>query len=100
MPPEETILEEAARLVIGNRRDSYGHPKDDFDRTGRMWGAILSEWALKTQGKEPIPAELVALCMIALKVSREVHTQKRDNLVDVCGYAYTCQLVYEKKANE
>ena len=51
-----------------------------------MWSAIL--------GQEVTPAQ-VGLCMIAVKVSRECHKPKRDNLVDIAGYAETVRMVRE-----
>ena len=87
--PDETILQEAQRLVHGPRQQSYGHPFDDFTRTGRMWGAIL--------GREDVPPELVALCLIAVKISREVNAPKRDNRVDIAGYAETLDLVRDRE---
>ena len=86
---DETITAEAERLVLGPRQGSYGHPLDDFTRTGRMWGAIL--------GVPDVPAEKVALCLAAVKLSREVNAPKRDNLVDLAGYALTASLVYEER---
>ena len=78
------ILRQAGGLVHGQRNDSYGHPLADLGRTGRLWGALLDEWR---RGTDPdVPAELVALCMVALKLSREVHRHGIDNLVDAVGY--------------
>lgn len=81
----ETAVEEAFRLVHGPRGVNYGHPLDDFTRTGKMWGAIL--------GTPPVPAELVGLCMAAVKISREVNAPKRDNRVDLAGYAETIEMI-------
>lgn len=81
----ETILQEAQRLVHGDRGANYGHPIEDFTRTGRMWGAIL--------GIPDVAPELVGLCMVALKMSREVHKPKRDNRVDLAGYAETVDMI-------
>lgn len=78
---------EAATHVYGERQASYGHPATDFERTGRIWGAIL--------GTPDVPAELVALCMAGLKISREVNAPKRDNLVDLIGYAICARRVVE-----
>lgn len=78
----ESVLIEAQGLVHGDRNESYGHPLDDFRRTAKMWGAIL--------GIEIRP-EQVGLCMIAVKLSRECHKPKRDNLVDIAGYAETVE---------
>ncbi len=84
---EESPLMEAQRIVAGARQDAYGHPFDDFTRTGRMWGAIL--------GVDDVPPDKVALCLIAVKISREVNAPKRDNVVDIAGYAETLALVRE-----
>ena len=81
----KTILEQAGELVYGERNEDYGHPAVDFTRTGRMWGAIL--------GIEDVPPERVALCMVALKISRECNKHKRDNLVDGAGYFAALELV-------
>lgn len=83
------ILEEANSLVNGARQGDYGHPLDDFTRTAKMWGAIL--------GHE-VTAEQVGLCMCAVKISRQVNRPKRDNLVDLSGYALTVDMVIEEKA--
>lgn len=78
MSAPESILEEAQRIVNGPRRHAYGHPHDDFTRTGRMWGAILEI--------PDIPAHTCCLMMTALKVSREVNLPNRENRTDGCGY--------------
>jgi len=80
MIQHESILPEAEKLVHGDRNETYGHPLDDFSRTATMWGAILGR---------TVTAEQVGLCMIAVKLSRECHAPKRDNMVDIAGYAET-----------
>lgn len=85
-----TILEEAQVLVYGNRQDDYGHPIEDFTRTGRIWGAIL--------GVPDVSPELVGLCMAAVKMSRYVNKAKRDSLIDLAGYAATIELIEEARA--
>jgi len=85
----ESVLQEAERLIHGDRQADYGHPIDDFRRTGRMWGAIL--------GTEPIEPETVALMMVALKISRECNHPKRDNIVDGCGYFGTVEMIQNER---
>ena len=85
----ETILQEAQRLVHGNRGADYGHPIDDYTRTGRMWGAIL--------GIPDIDPRTACLMMAVMKVSREVNKHKRDNLTDLAGYAECAQMVAERQ---
>lgn len=88
--PEESALQEAQRLVHGDRGDAYGHPIDDYTRTGRMWGAIL--------GIGDIDPRVACLMMAAVKISREVHKPKRDNRVDLAGYAECAQMVADEQA--
>lgn len=85
----ENILEEANRLVHGDRQADYGHPLDDFSKTALMWQAILGV---------PVTAEQVGLCMIAVKISRLCNRPKRDSVVDIAGYAATVQMVTEERA--
>jgi hypothetical protein len=74
----EDILEEALRITSGDRQNTYGPPDQDFQRTALMWSAL--------KGVE-FTAREVAMFMIALKLSRETHQMKRDNSVDIAGYA-------------
>ncbi len=88
--PKESILQEAQRLVHGDRGESYGHPIDNFGCTAKMWSAIL--------GFE-VPVEKVALCMVALKIARQCHKPKRDNWADMAGFAETGYMVDQAKGN-
>ena len=89
MKEEQSILAEALELVEGDRNDAYGHPADDFARTAAIWSAILGT---------PVTASQVGLCMIGVKLSRETHQPKRDNLVDIAGYAQTVAMVRQREA--
>ena len=83
----ETILEEAERLVAGDRQWAYDHPKDNCTRIGQIWGTILE--------RDSIPPETVALMMIGLKVARQMFRPTRDNLVDIAGYSRVIDLILE-----
>lgn len=85
----ETILQEAQRLTTGDRQEAYGHPLDDFSKTAAMWSVIIGA---------PVSAEQVALCMVAVKISRELNAPKRDNLVDGAGYFNCLQMLREERA--
>jgi len=88
--PTETILQEAQRLVHGDRGEAYGHPIVDYGRTGRIWGAVL--------GIPDIDPRLCCLMMAGVKISREVQSHKRDNLTDLAGYAECAAMVADKQA--
>jgi len=85
-----SILDTAKSITGGARQRDYGHPADDFERAALMWTAILSQKLITNQ---QISAEDIPLCMIAVKLARQVHHHKRDNLVDIAGYARTAAMV-------
>ena len=89
-PSDESILDEAKRITEGTRRDEYGAPADDFARVARMWTGIL---APKLGDGQHITAMDIPLCMIAIKLARQSYRHKRDNLVDIAGYARTAAMV-------
>lgn len=76
------ITTQAQNIVLGDRRYQYGHPAENFQR-------IADRWTLTLQDKlsSPIDAQDVALAMIDIKIARQQHESKRDNLIDICGYA-------------
>lgn len=82
----ETILEEAERIVGGDRRKDYGDVRESFLRIADMWSAYLGY---------QITVSDVAHMMILLKVSRNRHALKRDNLTDVCGYSRCLEMLME-----
>ncbi len=63
-------LEERARM--------YGAPEDSFDRISKMWAAYKGCDFSRND---------VVIMMILLKVAREAFQHKRDNFVDIIGYA-------------
>lgn len=87
--PTEDVLEEALRITTQDRNNAYGPPSQDFERTAAMWTAILGH---------PVTAKDVALCMIALKLSRATWSAKRDNWVDIAGYARCGSIVESDQA--
>jgi len=92
---EESALQEAQRLVHGDRGKDYGHPIVDYRATGRMWGAILERWLGVTI--PDVDPRIATLMMAAVKISREAGKHKRDNNVDLAGYAECAQMIAEKQ---
>lgn len=94
---KETILQEAIRLTAVDRQKDYGHPIDDF-----TCAATLINICLQRKYKEKwlsilsIDATDIPIIQICVKLAREMNKHKRDNLVDICGYARTLEMVMEK----
>jgi hypothetical protein len=73
------LINDANRIISGDRNAVYGDAGEDFTRTGKMWAAIL--------GLDAVRPEQVALCMTALKIGRLCETPgHRDGWVDGIGY--------------
>ena len=80
MDTRQDILDEAARIVTGERQMQYGKPEDNFARIADLWCAYL--------GGVPITEWDVANMMALLKIARTKGGEvKRDNWVDIAGYA-------------
>ena len=92
-PP--SILAEADNIAGEDRSRDYGHPLVNHQRIAAIWnvqlGGILTA---------PITPRQVCLMMIGLKLAREVHRPKRDNLIDIAGYVKTCEACDEAEKTQ
>lgn len=85
---KETILEEAQKLVHGNRQNDYGTPMKNHTDTAALFSAYLGI---------PITAEQVCYLNILQKISRSNKGYKRDTLVDIAGYACNLQMIQDER---
>lgn len=76
-PTKETILEEAQKLVHGERNDIYGPVNESFTKVSESFNNIT--------GLELKPHH-IPLIQIILKMVRNEYGHKRDNCVDGAGY--------------
>jgi hypothetical protein len=90
--PVENILEEANRLIFGERRSHYGHPLDDYTRTAAIFNAVFAD-----KIKTPFTPEDLMMVMVCVKISRHTNLVRRDNLVDIAGYAGCIQEAIEER---
>ena len=77
------ILRRADAIAGEDRARDYGHPRDNFRRIADLWNAYVSHMPDDQPGITP---EDVAAMMILMKIARQQHTPKDDNLVDIAGY--------------
>ena len=75
---EKSILSEAEEIVNGSRHSDYGYAEESSSRVATIANVMT--------GKELSPEDCCAVLM-AVKLVRESFAHKRDNLVDLCGYA-------------
>lgn len=90
-PAEETkpsAMDEAVKVVNGDRQEDYGDAKESFERIAALWSPLLGT---------PVTAKQVALCMIALKLSRATTSDKHDTVVDIIGYGMCLEKIMEVK---
>lgn len=84
----ESICQEAHRITNTDRNEDYGHPLDDFSHAAEIISAIL---------QREISPEEIPLIQIGIKLARESNKHKRDNLVDIAGYANTMQMLLDEQ---
>lgn len=94
MAIETSILAEAANAVLGPRQAAYGHPLDNHACTATMWTAYLSR---KYGACFALTPEDVCWFNVLQKVSREANSAKRDNAVDICGYAANVEMIQDER---
>lgn len=83
------ILEEANQITSQDRHDDYGGPAENFNLVAQYW----SVWKGVTFTPEDI-----GMMNILQKVAREQFKNKRDNLVDIAGYARTLEMLSTGKS--
>ena len=80
----ESICQEAQRIQGGDRQQDYGSPAKNFQDIADLWSAYLKT---SLDVEVDLKARDVAHMSILMKISRNVHKPKRDNWVDMAGYA-------------
>ena len=79
--PGEAEMVEANALVNGDRQAAYGSPRKSYESVALVWSGLLWD-----KLSAPLTPEDAALMMAALKLQREAHQHKHDNIVDAHGY--------------
>ena len=89
----KNVATKAIEIVHGERNKHYGHPKDNHGCTA----TLLNGWLRKRFNLTPDQLTLnprdVCVINILQKLSRDAHSPKEDNMVDICGYALNMEIV-------
>jgi len=81
-----SLFEKAEKIVKDCRHKDYGSPTAMCEHIAAMWNAYLGL-------KDKIKADHVPMLMIMLKIARQAHNYKEDNLIDIMGYAGVAEMV-------
>ena len=76
------ILDEANKVVNGDRQADYDHPSRNFQRIADLWNGYMK--ARKPGEFTPVD---VGYLMILAKIGRGVFKYKADTYIDIAGYA-------------
>ncbi len=85
------FLEEAARIVTGQRQFDYGNKYENHKNISDLWSAYLD--------KEVSPHD-VAICMLLVKVARLKHRKTKDCYLDMAGYAAIAGEIIDRKEDD
>ena len=85
------ILKTALKITTEDRQKDYGDCNIELKRVATMWSVIFETDVTPNQ---------VALAMIALKITRQMHSNKRDNWVDIAGYARIGDIINNNTNND
>ena len=80
--PGEDEMNEANDLVNGDRQAAYGSPRPAYEAMAQVWSGLLAH-----KLTAPLTAEDVVILLGGMKLCREARKHKRDNIVDLHGYA-------------
>lgn len=89
---QDNILDEAKRIIYGDREEAYGSPRFNLDSIARFWTTYLLRRFPEVENPFDYTLELraedVAQMMILLKTARLIHNPThKDSLIDQAGYA-------------
>jgi hypothetical protein len=78
-----TIIDQAKEIVEGDREKTYGSPGINLKRIADQWSCYLNQ---KHGSEAKLSEQDVCWMMVLLKMARQIHSYKDDNLVDAIGY--------------
>ncbi len=90
---DETVLEEAQRIIRSDRNEQYGDAWLDFGVIAHLWSPLFYG-----HDDRRVSRRQVGLAMALLKIAREMFAHKRDNCVDGAGYLGLTAQVGEREA--
>ena len=72
------ILNDAKKLIGGNRQKDYGDKLTNHQNIAALWSIFL---------RKKVTPHDAAVCMALVKVARLMHQHKKDSYIDMAAYA-------------
>lgn len=82
-----------ANAIVEERGRDYGHPAENHDCTAALWNSYLHRRYGRRYEVPRLDAEDVCVLNVLQKISRQAHTRKRDNLVDIIGFVINMDML-------
>lgn len=90
---KSSILDEAKRIIYGDREKTYGSPDKNLTLIALLWAEYLDG---KYGTAHPLNVDDVCLMMVLLKVARLANdSEHRDSQVDLAGYVALMERVQD-----
>lgn len=83
----QSILTEAEQIINGSRNSDYGDPTESFEKIAQIASLLTNK---------DLDADTCCAVMMAVKLTRQSFKHKRDNLVDLAGYAEIMNKIKDK----
>ena len=85
----KSILSDTEEIVNGSRQSDYGDAANNFHRIANIVNSMYPQLNIN--------AQQCCAVLMAVKLIREGFRHKRDNLVDLCGYAHIMNEINDRK---
>lgn len=90
----ESYLIDLVKETVAKRGESYADPTRDFTRISDLMNALFCDFLKPGCCFKP---QDVAKIQILLKLSRSMHREIDDNILDIMGYSHCWDLILRKE---
>ena len=86
-----SVIDQAKHIIEGDREQTYGRPGKNLRKIAEQWSLYISQ---QSGISVTLLEEDVCWMMALLKMARQMHRHKEDNLVDAIGYIALIEKVF------
>jgi hypothetical protein len=80
-------ISEALSIVGGDRQAQYGNQKTNFRKYAKITNSLLDKTEIESLRAGKITDTIVCKVLMSIKLGRHAYKPKKDNVVDLIGYA-------------